>query len=107
LAVRVFDQADHMSCPRLKRIADETPAECDDFECNHTLWSFNGEDLVGCPIKMITQQSGEFVRAYRFFKYGLLPRSGGLIDQGMRYVQAMEAIDREVNLIEREAQEKE
>lgn|GEM_PF-4837846 len=100
----MFDAQEHFNCPRLKIQTGAIEQECDPVECDHSTWSFNGEDYIGCPVKSITQQSGDFIRAYRFFKYGILPRSGGLLDQGSRYVQAMEAIDREINLI---AQEKE
>ncbi len=103
----MFDQSDHMICPRLKKIEGEAANECDEIECNHSYWNFNGEDLIGCPVKSITEQSGDFIRAYRFFKYGMLPRAGGIIDQGIRYIQAMETIDREINLIAREKKEKE
>lgn len=102
MAVRVFEAQEHSNCPHLKRL----PGPCDPYECEHSVWNFNGEDFQGCPVKSITQQSGEFIRVYRFFKNGILPRSGGLLDQGGRYIEAMEAIDREINLISKEKEDK-
>ena len=43
---------------------------------------------------------------YRFFKNGMLPRVGGLLDQGNRYIEAMETIDREINLIAKEKEKR-
>ena len=80
--------------------------ECDPLECDESIWQFNSEDFKGCPVKSITQQSGDFIRMYRFFKNGMLPRMGGLLDQGNRYIEAMETIDREINLIAKEKEER-
>ena len=104
MAVRLFDQEGQSNCPRLKRHPGAEKIECDPVECDNSIWNFNGEDFKGCPAKNITQQTGECIRMYRFFKSGILPRHGGLLDQGNRYIEAMETIDREINLI---AQEKE
>ena len=106
MAVRLFDQQDQSSCPRLKRHPGARDIECDPDECDNSAWQFNGEDFKGCPVKNITQQTGDCIRMYRFFKMGILPRHGGLLDQGARYIEAMETIDREINLIAKEKEEK-
>lgn len=103
----MFDNQEQSSCPRLKRHPGAEDLECDPNECEYSIWNFQGQDFQGCPVKNITQQSGDLIRMYRFFKNGILPRFGGLLDQGNRYIEAMETIDREINLIAKEKEAKE
>jgi hypothetical protein len=42
---------------------------------------------------MISAQSREFLRLFRFYRNNILPFSGGLYDQPAKFMQAMEIIE--------------
>jgi hypothetical protein len=46
---------------------------------------------------MVTPTSWEFIRLYRHYKAGILPLSGGLLDQPSRFIDAMDVIDGQIN----------
>jgi len=90
-----------------------------DFNCNHCVNEYHCTETVGdenwplsrgvAPIKfasipgvidsnvclkpMITQASMFYLRMHSHYKNGVLPYSGGLLDQPAVYLQAMELID--------------
>lgn len=55
---------------------------------------------------MVTQDSGQCITAYNFYKNGVMPRPGGWMDQSAKFIDAVQVIDGEVNAIERERVEK-
>lgn len=46
---------------------------------------------------MITQQSNGFLNLYDFYKKGQLCLSGGVLEQPVKYLEAMKIIDHQVN----------
>lgn len=46
-----------------------------------------------CPRKLVSDASWDWLRLHRFFKQGVLPYAGGLLDQPYRFLEAMEVID--------------
>jgi len=46
-----------------------------------------------CLLPMISDLSSRYMRLYHHYKNGLLPISGGLLDQSSMYLEAMEIID--------------
>lgn len=46
-----------------------------------------------CLRQLVTEQSAYFLRLHQHYKNGVLPLSGGLLDQPHKYVRAMEIFD--------------
>ena len=59
-------------------------------------WKIGGEVFKRCPAKMATQESWFAIQLYGHYKNGFLPVAGGILDQSVKFVQAMEIIDRVV-----------
>lgn len=59
-------------------------------------WTIPGviERTSVCPRQLITPYSRFFMDLYRHYKNGVLPVSGGLLDQPYSYFRAMTIIDR-------------
>ena len=81
-----------LDCPKLK----SQNIQCDQEECQNSVWNFNGEEFKGCPVKKITAQSWEYLRAYIFYSRGFLPNAGGWKDQPIKFIRAMEIIELEL-----------
>jgi hypothetical protein len=58
-------------------------------------WKFEG-----CPHKIITPQSQEYLHAYVYHDRKQFPNVGGWADQSPKYLAAMELIERELIRIE-------
>jgi len=57
-------------------------------------WEFSGGIRVHeCPLKLVTQDSMAWMEWYGHYKNGLLPISGGLLDQSAVFTQAMDFIE--------------
>jgi len=56
----------------------------------------------GCPFKIVTSLSANFLRAFNFYKAGFLPNPGGWLDQPAKLLDAFDAIERELNEVEAE-----
>ena len=63
-------------------------------------WEINGEQYKGCPFKIVTRQSANFLRAFNFYRQGYLPNQGGWIEQSAKMLDAFEAIEKELQSIE-------
>ena len=46
-----------------------------------------------CPRKLVTTTSWDWMRLHHFYKRGVLPFSGGLLEQPNRFLEAMEVLD--------------
>jgi hypothetical protein len=56
-----------------------------------------------CPLPMVTSESNALVRAYGHYRKGYLPYAGGMQDQPLLYVRAMEFLGQVFGDIEAEA----
>jgi hypothetical protein len=69
------------------------------------VWEINEEySFQKCPIKLVTVQSLEYIKAYAFYKSGYLPNPGGWIDQPEKLFEAINVIG--IEIMELEEQEK-
>ena len=65
-----------------------------------------GEQYRGCPFKIVTRESANFLRAFQFYKEGYLPNAGGWIDQSAKMIDAFEVIEKELQSIETDRQKR-
>ena len=76
-----------------------------DFGCEEDspipgIWHLDDWEFQRCPLKVVTQQSAEYIRAYNLFKTGFLPNSGGWMEQSLKFLEAVEIIERELDRIQ-------
>lgn len=67
-------------------------------------WEIGPYKSSRCPIKEITSDGLEYMTAYRFYKQGQFPCVGGWMDQSKALLDAIQTIDEQVALIERQVQ---
>ncbi len=78
----------------------KTPCE---FEIpGQEIWKFQGKQYQGCPFKQVTNLSANFLRAYNFYKSGFLPNAGSWLEQSAKFIEAVEAIENELEEIKEE-----
>ena len=61
------------------------------------VWELGGEEYRGCPFKLVTHKSANFIRAFNFMKRGFLPNAGGWIEQSAKLLDAFDVIEKEVH----------
>ncbi|MFH2146290.1 MAG: hypothetical protein ABII75_09750 [Candidatus Omnitrophota bacterium] len=66
------------------------------------VWELYGERYRGCPFRIVTRQSANFLRAFQFYKEGYFPNAGSWLDQSAKMLDAFEVIDKELQAIELE-----
>ena len=69
-------------------------------------FDIDGETHFRCPIKLVTVQSWQYIRAYAFYKRGILPSGKGWIHESDKYLTAMTTIGSEVSKMQEEAHKK-
>lgn len=57
----------------------------------------DGEQYFRCPLRIITRETGELIRYFKFYKEGYLPVEGGMLDQSAKFVSSIEVILTEIN----------
>lgn len=70
------------------------------------VWELYGDKYRGCPFKIVTRQSANFIRAFQFYKQGFLPNQGGWVDQSAKMIDAFEIIEKELQAIEVDRQKR-
>lgn len=65
-------------------------------------WKLDEWEFSRCPLKIVTIQSFEYVRAYIFFQNGYLPHAGGWLEQSAKFLDAMEIIETEISKMKEE-----
>ena len=70
------------------------------------VFNLDGDDYFRCPLKIITKQTGEYVRFYNFFRDGYLPNAGGIMDQPGKFLDAMSIIESAVGEMEKETEKR-
>ena len=63
------------------------------------VWKLYDWEFQRCPLKLITYQSSEFLKAYKFYLKGYLPNPGGWLEQSIIFIKAIEIIEREIEKI--------
>jgi len=56
----------------------------------------DGEDIKQCPLTLITKETIIFTKLYTHYKNGFLPATGGILEQTVQFLLAMEVIDKAV-----------
>jgi hypothetical protein len=55
-----------------------------------------------CPVKLITQETIKYLRAYNILQLGILPHQRGWLKESNKFIEAMEIINFETKRIEAE-----
>jgi hypothetical protein len=69
-------------------------------------WELHGQLYKGCPFKIVTRQSANFLRAFQFYKQGYFPNEGTWLAQPAKMLDAFEAIEKELKAIESDREKK-
>ena len=67
-------------------------------------WEVGSYKLTRCPLKILTIEGMEYMEAYRFYKNGILPMSGGWLDQAQTFIEVIGIIEAEIGKVEKEMQ---
>ena len=70
------------------------------------VWELGGERYKGCPFKIVTRKSANFLRAFNFYERGYLPNPGAWLEQPAKMLEAFEVIEKERRAIELEKMKK-
>jgi len=84
----------------------EEKTHCEFEVPGQEVWELNGERYKGCPFKIVTKKSANFLRAFNFYKQGYLPNSGAWLEQSAKMLDAFEVIERELQTIKDEREKK-
>lgn len=66
------------------------------------VWELDGEQYKGCPLKIVTRQSANFLKAFNFYERGYLPNPGAWLEQSAKMLDAFEVIEKERRAMELE-----
>ena len=66
------------------------------------IWELSGEQYKGCPFRIVTRQSANFIRAFNFYRLGYLPNPGSWLEQSAKMLDGFEVIEKELQAIEAE-----
>jgi hypothetical protein len=66
------------------------------------VWEVDGCEYRGCPYKIVTRESANFLRAFNFCERGFLPNPGGWMEQPAKMLDAFDVIEKELKKIETE-----
>ena len=56
----------------------------------------DGAELLRCPVRCVTKDLWQVARAYRYREAGLMPVSGGWMEQSATLLEAFDLLDREI-----------
>jgi hypothetical protein len=81
------------------------------FRCEYEVpgqevWQLHGEQYRGCPFKIVTRQSANFLRAFQFYRQGCFPNEGTWLSQSAKMLDAFEVIEKELQAIEIEREKR-
>ncbi len=77
-------------CPLLSRRVDQCPEDC-----TSSPWMLDGEQFTECPVKTVSEQSFQYLRAYFYYEKGYFPNPGGWMEQPEKLLQALQIIESE------------
>ena len=70
------------------------------------VWELYGEQYRGCPFKIVTRQSANFIRAFNFYRQGYLPNPGAWLEQSAKMLDAFDVIEKELQSVELEREKR-
>jgi len=65
-------------------------------------WQLDDWVFERCPLKLVTRDTWEYIRAYNLFDKGYLPNAGSWLEQSAKFTEAMRVIEKEVGLMNKE-----
>ena len=68
----------------------------------HGRWQIDDWKFSRCPLKMITRQSMQYIKAYNMFDKGYLPNAGGWLNQPVKFLMAINVIEEELGKAKKE-----
>ena len=99
MAVRLSDIK--LDC-RICSPAQKIERGCEEDSPIPGAWKLDEWEFQRCPVKIITLQSVEYIRAYVYYTKGYLPNSGGWTNQPVKFIEAIEVIEHEIDKIKAE-----
>lgn len=60
------------------------------------IFVLDDEKYLRCPLRIITGQTVELLRYFRYYREGHLPVSGGMLDQSAKFIIAIDVILNEI-----------
>lgn len=78
----------------------EKPDKCQ--KCSVLGWDYDNKTYRVCPQTLLEDWQLEALNAYRHYKNGLFAMAGGVGEQPIKYLEAMNIIESEINEIENE-----
>lgn len=60
-------------------------------------WQIGEVSLQRCPLKAVDRRVFIYIKAYNFLQHGILPNTGGWLNQPAKFIEAMELIDYEIS----------
>lgn len=88
-----------MDCRRCNE-AQKSERGCKRSSIIPDVWSLGDWKFDRCPLKVVSQQSFDFIRAFNFYKAGSYPNPGGWADQPLKLIEAILFIQAEINSAE-------
>ena len=61
------------------------------------VWQIEDWEFQRCPLKLVTMQSFEYIRAYNFYEKGYLPCPGGWMEQSVKFLEVIRVITNQIN----------
>ena len=89
MAVNVAAAPKEFDCDKCKYFKHCTPENPGSFP----QWEIDGAHFNVCPKGLVTRDSAEWLRYYSHFSKGIMPVSGGLLENTAKFVEAMEIIE--------------
>lgn len=75
---------------------------CEEDSYEPERWKIGEWTWQRCPVRLITKETVEYLKAYKFYKNGLLPITGGWMMQAQSFVEAIGIIETEVTRVEKQ-----
>jgi len=70
-------------------------------------WAIGDWSWQRCPIKLITPQTQDYLRAYNLLQLGITPHNCGWMRESNKFIEAMQVIGVEVRKVEAEFRKQE
>lgn len=104
MAIWISSQNEELDC---RKCTDQDRIEkgCEKDSPFLDAWKIPGQDwsVQRCPLKIVQENSWNYLEAYRFYKAGYLPNAGGWMDQSIKFLAVLNIISSEVNKHREEA----
>lgn len=67
-----------------------------------TAWEIGGYKFQRCPLKILDRSIYSGIKAYNYFKLGILPNAGGWREQSSKFIDLMGIIERDIDNIRKD-----